>query len=154
MDVDAVRDEMNSTPDVLQLVKDGDIDSDVYPLSVQLLKEFRKSETFTERLAAKMTLGAEPMKDIGNVYCAALPAWIAAGLEEAAEQGRDLAGRPVLAVGYGSGDAAAVRFELVDTGSTVARESKEIAQCERCHRHAVIGSVHERRGQAAAPTAR
>jgi len=115
MDVDAVREEMNSTPDVLQLVKDGDIDSDVYPLSVQLLKEFRKSEMFTETLAAKMSLGAEPMKDIGNVYCAALPAWMAAGLEEAAEQGLELAGRSVLAVGYGSGDAAeAIPMTLAD----------------------------------------
>jgi hydroxymethylglutaryl-CoA synthase len=53
-----------------------------------------------------MSLGSEPMKDIGNVYCAALPAWIAAGLEDAYERGVDLAGRKVLAVGYGSGDAA------------------------------------------------
>ena len=53
-----------------------------------------------------MSLGSEPMKDIGNVYCAALPAWMAAGLEDAHERGADLAGRKVLAVGYGSGDAA------------------------------------------------
>ena len=37
---------------------------------------------------------------------AALPAWIAAGLEEAQQTERDLAGRKILAVGYGSGDAA------------------------------------------------
>jgi hydroxymethylglutaryl-CoA synthase len=46
------------------------------------------------------------MKDIGNVYCAALPAWVAAGLEDAYVRKTDLAGRKVLAVGYGSGDAA------------------------------------------------
>ena len=115
LDVDAVLDEMNSTPDVLQLVKDGDIDADVYPLSVHLLKEFRTSEVFTEKLAAKMSLGAEAMKDIGNVYCAALPAWIAAGLEEAVMQGRDLDGGKILAVGYGSGDAAeAIPMTLAD----------------------------------------
>src|SRR5690606_22172942 len=56
--------------------------------------------------AAKLSLGADIMKDIGNVYCAALPAWIAAGMEEAYERNLDLAGRKVLAVGYGSGDAA------------------------------------------------
>jgi hydroxymethylglutaryl-CoA synthase len=121
LDVDAVLDEMNSTPDVLQLVKDGDIDADVYPLSVHLLKKFRTSEIFTERLAAKMLLGAEPMKDIGNVYCAALPAWIAAGLEEAAEQGRELAGGRILAVGYGSGDAAeAIPMTLADNWQEAA----------------------------------
>ena len=57
-------------------------------------------------VAAKMSLGSEPMKDIGNVYCAALPAWMAAGLEDAYQRGDDLAGSKVLAVGYGSGDAA------------------------------------------------
>jgi len=35
-----------------------------------------------------------------------LPAWMAAGLEEAAAKGEELAGQEVLAVGYGSGDAA------------------------------------------------
>ena len=121
LDVDAVLDEMNSTPDVLQLVKDGDIDADVYPLSVHLLKKFRTSEIFTERLAAKMLLGAEPMKDIGNVYCAALPAWIAAGLEEAAAQGSELAGGKILAVGYGSGDAAeAIPMTLADNWQEAA----------------------------------
>ena len=121
MDVDAILVEMKSTPDVLQLVKDGDIDSDVYPLSVQLLKEFRKSEIFTETLADKMSLGAEPMKDLGNVYCAALPAWIAAGLEEAATRGLDSAGGKILAVGYGSGDAAeAIPMTLADNWQEAA----------------------------------
>ncbi len=46
------------------------------------------------------------MKEIGNVYCAALPAWMAAGIEDACERGVDLTGGHVLAVGYGSGDAA------------------------------------------------
>jgi hydroxymethylglutaryl-CoA synthase len=87
-------------------VKDGNIDADAYPLSIQLLKEFRGSEEFSALVAAKMSLGSEPMKDIGNVYCAALPAWMAAGLEDAYQRGADLGGRKVLAVGYGSGDAA------------------------------------------------
>jgi hydroxymethylglutaryl-CoA synthase len=104
--VDDVLTEMRSTPDILQLVRDGNIDADVYPLSVQLLKEFRGSKEFMALVAAKMSLGAEIMKDIGNVYCAALPAWMAAGLEDAQQRGIDLAGGKVLAVGYGSGDAA------------------------------------------------
>jgi hydroxymethylglutaryl-CoA synthase len=53
-----------------------------------------------------MSLGSDIMKEIGNVYCAALPAWMAAGMEEAARRGVDLTGGKVLAVGYGSGDAA------------------------------------------------
>jgi hydroxymethylglutaryl-CoA synthase len=98
--------EMRSEPNILQLVKDGNIDADAYPLSIQLLKEFRASDEFSAMVAAKMSLGSDVMKDIGNVYCAALPAWMAAGLEDAAQRGCELAGGKVLAVGYGSGDAA------------------------------------------------
>ena len=62
-----------------------------------------------------MSLGTEMMKDVGNIYCAALPAWIAAGLEEAVKQDRHLTGGKVLAVGYGSGDAAeAIPMTVVD----------------------------------------
>ena len=84
--------EMRSVPDILQFVKDGNIDADAYPLSIQLLKEFRASNQFGALVASKMSFGSEVMKDIGNVYCAALPAWMAAGLEEAHSRGVDLAG--------------------------------------------------------------
>ena len=84
-------------------------------MSVQLLKEFRSSEVFEELVSAKMSFGTELMKDIGNVYCAALPAWMAAGLEEVAKGGREISGRNILAVGYGSGDAAeSIPMTLVD----------------------------------------
>jgi len=106
LDPDAVIREMHSSPDILSLVRAGDIDADVYPLSIQLVKQFRASHGFETLVADKMSLGAELMKDIGNVYCAALPAWLAAGIEEALERDIDLTGKPVLAVGYGSGDAA------------------------------------------------
>jgi hydroxymethylglutaryl-CoA synthase len=106
MPLASVLEEMRSQPNILNLVKDGNIDADAYPLSIQLLKEFRGSREFGALVAAKMSLGSEPMKDIGNVYCAALPAWMAAGLEDAYLRNVDLAGRQVLAVGYGSGDAA------------------------------------------------
>jgi hydroxymethylglutaryl-CoA synthase len=43
---------------------------------------------------------------VGNLYSAALPAWIAAGFEQAAVRGDELEGSPMVAVGYGSGDAA------------------------------------------------
>ncbi|MEO8467099.1 MAG: hydroxymethylglutaryl-CoA synthase [Gammaproteobacteria bacterium] len=106
MPLQSVLAEMRSQPNILQLVKDGTIDADAYPLSVQLLKDFRASAEFSAMVAAKMSLGSESMKDIGNVYCAALPAWMAAGLEDAYQRGTDLAHGKVLAVGYGSGDAA------------------------------------------------
>jgi hydroxymethylglutaryl-CoA synthase len=115
MDVGAVLEEMQSQPDILQLVKDGDIEADVYPLSIQLLRQFRASPEFGALVSAKMSLGSDLMKDIGNVYCAALPAWIAAGFEDACERDLDLAGGKVLAVGYGSGDAAeAIPMTIMD----------------------------------------
>ena len=106
LDLEAVLVEMNSRPDVLTLVKSGNLDADTYPLTIELSRHFRKSGEFKSLVADKMSLGSDVMKDIGNVYCAALPAWIAAGLEEALERGVELAGRNMLAVGYGSGDAA------------------------------------------------
>ena len=122
LDPEAVVAEMASTPDVLQLVRDGNIDDDVYPLSMELLKDFRAGHVFNELVSSKMSLGAEPMKEIGNTYCAALPAWMAAGLEEAARDGRELVGRDILAVGYGSGDAAeALPMKLVDGWRDAAR---------------------------------
>jgi hydroxymethylglutaryl-CoA synthase len=104
--LNAVLAEMRSKPDILDFVKDGNIDADAYPLTIQIAKEFRGSPEFTALVAAKMSLGSEAMKDIGNVYCAALPAWMAAGLEDAYQRNVDLAGGKVLAIGYGSGDAA------------------------------------------------
>ena len=115
MNVDDLLREMRSTPDVLDLVRNGTIDEDVYPLCVQLLREFRKSPEFAALVASKMSLGSEIMKEIGNVYCAALPAWMAAGMEQAARTGVELAGGKVLAVGYGSGDAAeAIPMRVVE----------------------------------------
>ena len=54
--------------------------------------------------AAKLALGQGVMMELGNLYTAALPAWLAAGLEEACES--DIALGALLAIGYGSGDAA------------------------------------------------
>jgi hydroxymethylglutaryl-CoA synthase len=66
----------------------------------------RKQQGFRRLLDEKMGLGSEAVKDLGNLYSAALPAWIAAGFEEAAARGLALGDAPLVAVGYGSGDAA------------------------------------------------
>jgi hydroxymethylglutaryl-CoA synthase len=113
--------EMRSKPDILQFVRDGAIDTDAYPLTIQLAKEFRGSSEFSALVAAKMSLGSEVMKDIGNVYCAALPAWMAAGLEDAHERNADLGSGKILAIGYGSGDAAeAIPMTLAPEWRTAA----------------------------------
>ena len=55
------------------------------------------------------------MLDLGNLYTAALPAWMAAGFEQALDEDSLAAGEEVLTLGYGSGDAAEViPFFMVD----------------------------------------
>jgi hydroxymethylglutaryl-CoA synthase len=104
--VSEVVQEMRSVPDILRLALDGDLDRDPYPMTMQLLRGFRQHQDYNELVASKMRLGSAPMRELGNLYSASLPAWMAAGLEEARATGIDLAGQQVLAVGYGSGDAA------------------------------------------------
>jgi hydroxymethylglutaryl-CoA synthase len=53
-----------------------------------------------------MSLGSAGARQLGNLYTGALFAWMAAGLDEAAREGREVAGARWLAIGYGSGDAA------------------------------------------------
>lgn len=77
-----------------------------YPLCASLSKVLRESARYREVVDDKMQLGSAAMMEAGNLYSAAFPAWIAAGFEEAADSGRELAGHEMLVMGYGSGDAA------------------------------------------------
>lgn len=102
LDFDSVVEEMSAPPEALG----NDLNSDTYPLSMRLLRHFRSQPEFATAVGARLELGTEVMAELGNLYSAALPAWIGAGLEQAAEEGRPLEQKPVLAMGYGSGDAA------------------------------------------------
>ena len=53
-----------------------------------------------------MSLGLDVVRDLGNLYTASLPAWLGAALEDAHRSEVDLEDRSLLALGYGSGDAA------------------------------------------------
>jgi hydroxymethylglutaryl-CoA synthase len=101
--------EMHASPDLTRLRdRETDLDLDVYPRSMNVLRAFRSTPGYKEIVLDKMALGTDEMARLGNLYTAALPAWLAAGFEDAAERGLDLAGQEVLTVGYGSGDAAEV----------------------------------------------
>ncbi|HYJ07728.1 MAG TPA: hypothetical protein VEX18_01930 [Polyangiaceae bacterium] len=103
---DTVLTETVSTPDLYgELLKDDAV-ADPYLATSAVAGLLRKQQGFRRLLDEKMGLGSEPVKDLGNLYSAALPAWIAAGLEEAAAKGLQLGDAPMVAVGYGSGDAA------------------------------------------------
>ena len=104
--VDAVLTETKSTPDLYDLLLKGGAELDPYSATSAVASVLRKRASFRELLTQKMSLGSENTKQLGNLYSAALPAWIAAGLEDAAEKQLELAGANMVAVGYGSGDAA------------------------------------------------
>jgi hydroxymethylglutaryl-CoA synthase len=104
---DDVMNEALSMPDLFARVSaEGASVSDPYQATSAVAGILRKKPEFRALLGNKMVLGASVVRDLGNLYSAALPVWLAAGFEEGAEQKLDLEGRPMVAVGYGSGDAA------------------------------------------------
>ncbi len=95
--------ELLADPDVFSLVREERLGTELYPLAGEVARAFRGTAQFQ---ALMTTLGREAVQDIGNLYTASLPAWLAAGMEEAASEGEALTGTRILALGYGSGDAA------------------------------------------------
>lgn len=131
LDAGEVLAEMRSTPDIPGLAAGGDLEGEPWPLTMQLLRVFRSHPLHEQLIADKMRLGTSVMRELGNVYSASLPAWMAAGLEEAAATGLDLAGREVLALGYGSGDAAEAIPMRVARDWTAAAGQAGMAQAMR-----------------------
>ncbi|MFT3907340.1 MAG: hydroxymethylglutaryl-CoA synthase [Steroidobacteraceae bacterium] len=98
--------ETRSDTQLLQRALAGDLIEDPFPLMTAVAKAFRETPEYQELVEKKMTLGSAAMMEVGNVYTASLPGWLAAGLEEAAATGVDLTGKELLLVAYGSGDAS------------------------------------------------
>ena len=113
--------ETSASPELFDQVLDGRHGDEAYPNAMLCVKAFRKTATFKRLVEEKLSLGSTKMMDLGNLYTAALPAWIAAGLEQALEDGTDLVEKRFLAVGYGSGDAAeALLLQVVPGWETAA----------------------------------
>jgi hydroxymethylglutaryl-CoA synthase len=107
--VEDVRAESRTQPDLFASVLDSAGASDPanpFPAMSAAASQLRKAPAFAELVEAKMSLGSPLAMELGNLYTAALPAWLAAGLEQAAREGASLQGEQLLAIGYGSGDAA------------------------------------------------
>ena len=100
--------EMLSKPEIVALADPERLNFEVYPLTMAVFRIFRASRRYRREILDKLALGSDTMLDLGNLYTAALPAWIAAGFEQALDEGRDLQGEELLTLGYGSGDAAEV----------------------------------------------
>jgi hydroxymethylglutaryl-CoA synthase len=98
--------EMKSSPDLLPRALAGELVDEPYPLTALLMKVFKETPTYKQIVEDKMKLGAAVTVELGNLYSAALPGWLGAGLEEAACNNVKLDGRDLLLVGYGSGDAS------------------------------------------------
>ena len=105
---EAVIAEMDSKPEVASLASPEALQQEAYPLTMAALRAFRASRHFRREILDKLALGSDTMLDLGNLYTAALPAWMAAGFEQALEEGSLERGEEVLTLGYGSGDAAEV----------------------------------------------
>lgn len=103
---EAVLHEIQNGRDLYESATLRGIDADPYPNATAVLKVARSSPSLQAILRDKMCLGSDKMRDLGNLYTAALPAWLAAGLEDALQKGVDLTGQTLLTMGYGSGDAA------------------------------------------------
>ncbi len=106
--LDELRDEMRRVIDVQSLATPEELNNEAYPLTMAVLNAFRASERYQADVVDRLSLGGDEIRDLGNLYTAALPAWLAAGFEEALEKGQALAGDELLTMGYGSGDAADV----------------------------------------------
>ncbi|MDH5674501.1 MAG: hypothetical protein OEZ06_20405 [Myxococcales bacterium] len=105
--VETLVEESLSNPDLFASVSEqGAAVTDPYKATSAVASVLRKKPEFRDLLGQKMSMGAATVRDLGNLYSAALPVWIAAGFEQAAEQELDIMARPMVAVGYGSGDAA------------------------------------------------
>ena len=105
---DAIEEMRNFTPDLKKIANPSDLNKDAYPLAMNIFRVFRASRHYRREVLDKMALGSDTMLDLGNLYTAALPAWIAAGFEQALQENISLENSEILTFGYGSGDAAEV----------------------------------------------
>ncbi len=115
-DFDEMQKEAVSEPDLFQGALVGHVNKEVYPHSMKVVKYFRGTQKFKEVASKQMILGVEMMMEVGNIYTASLPGWIAAGLEDARGKNVDLDDKVFFALGYGSGDAAEAMLFRVQKG--------------------------------------
>eukprot|EP00796_Vickermania_ingenoplastis_P003873 gene3873-2745_t len=105
-DPEQVKKELTVDPKYFLKVESGEVPKDAFPATSNVAKVLRKDKQFIELLEKKMSLGSPAMGNFGNLYTASLPCWLAAGFEEAYTRKLDIVGKPMVMVGYGSGDAS------------------------------------------------
>ncbi len=108
VDVALVREQIASSPNLFDLATGEGPDIDPFAEANKVVKAFRRRPEFQALVESKLSLGGDHVRELGNLYTASLPAWLAAGLDEAARESLDLDDARMLLIGYGSGDAAEV----------------------------------------------
>ncbi|HMA97579.1 MAG TPA: hypothetical protein VKP30_33070 [Polyangiaceae bacterium] len=99
-----------------------------YAATISAARALRSTGEFKSLVEQKMSLGNQAVLQLGNLYSAALPAWLAAGIEDAHLRSIDLTGEPMVMLGYGSGDAAEAIPMLAPTGWQEAASRIRIAE--------------------------
>jgi len=106
VDADKVLAQVEASPDLFEVVRREGIDADPYPDAMAAARAYRKAPEYQRFITDKMSFGDGIVRDLGNLYTAALPAWIGAAFEDAHARAVDLSEKTILSLGYGSGDAA------------------------------------------------
>jgi hydroxymethylglutaryl-CoA synthase len=121
--VEAVMEELNSRPAIGEVADDPSMPvPEAYPRTMNVVRALRSTDAYRHVVTEKLAFGADLVAELGNLYTASLPAWIAAGFEDAAERGADLTDHRMLLIGYGSGDAAeAIPCQVVPGWEAAAR---------------------------------
>ena len=101
VDVEAVVAELSSKPAIAELATPERHSYEAYPLTMAALRAFRAADAFGKEVVNKLRLGSDAMLDLGNLYTAALPAWMAAGFEQALAEDSLEVGEEVLHVSLG-----------------------------------------------------
>lgn len=121
VDPDGVLKELASPKRLFAHAAEAGVDADPFPLTSKTVRAARGNADLCRQIQDKMSLGSPITRQLGNLYSASLPAWLGAGIEQAARDNIPLQGQEVLAVGYGSGDAAeAWPLIIADDFSTAA----------------------------------
>lgn len=101
-----VAEEIGNPSDLFARFQDGGPQVDPFPGFSKAVRAFRRSPGFKAFTNDKMKYGHDVVSELGNLYTAALPAWLGSALADPQLQATAAAGDELLAVGYGSGDAA------------------------------------------------
>jgi hydroxymethylglutaryl-CoA synthase len=149
VDLGKLQAETSADTQLLQHALAGKLIDDPFPLMTATSKVFQKSPEYADIVDRKMTLGSATMMEMGNLYTAALPAWLAAGLEQAAKDGRALSGQELLLIAYGSGDASeCMPAELVPGWEAAALKTRmaDVLAAPVDLDNAQYAALHEGRG--------